>query len=116
MLGLSKELREEDAGPWSKIRAWAQTRCARRDKAAETKDVEVYVYQCPNAPPFTALVYRDSNAIPLIPMLAENFARSTYVSSAQLDAALVDRLKPDIVIEEMVERSLFSAVAQPMAR
>jgi hypothetical protein len=49
-------------------------------------------------------------------MLAENFAHSTYVSSTQLDAALVDRLKPDIVIEEMVERSLFSAVAQPIAR
>jgi hypothetical protein len=116
MLGLPKELREEDVAPWSKILASAQTRCAQRDKAAETKDVEVYLYRCPNAPPFTALVYRDSNAIPLIPMLAENFARSTYVSSAQLDSALVDRLKPDIVIEEMVERSLFSAVAQPVAR
>lgn len=116
MLGLQKELREEDIAPWSKVLAAANSRCAQRDKSAETADAEVYVYRCPNAPPFTALVYRDSNAIPLIPMLAENFARSIYVSSAQLDAALVDRLKPDIVIEEMVERSLFSAVAQPMAR
>ena len=93
-----------------------QARCARRDAAAETAGIEVYVYRCPNAPRFKALVYRDSNAIPLIPMLAENFSRSTFVSSAQLDAALVDKLRPDIVVEEMVERTLASAAALPMKR
>jgi hypothetical protein len=116
MLGLPRHLREEDIAPLGKILATPQARCARRDAAAETADIEVYVYRCPDAPPFTALVYRDSNAIPLIPMLAENFSRSTFVSSAQLDAALVDRLKPDIVVVEMVERTLASAVALPMKR
>ena len=116
MLGLPKELREEDIAPLGKILASAQTRCAQRDKSAESTDTEVYVYQCPNAPRFTALVYRDSNAIPLIPMLAENFFRSTFVSSAQLNAALVDRLKPDIVVEELVERTLASPAALPMKR
>ncbi|HKE41275.1 MAG TPA: hypothetical protein VKG21_15655 [Casimicrobiaceae bacterium] len=116
MLGLPKQLREEDIAPLGKILATPQTRCAQRDTAAETAGIEVYVYRCPNAPPFTALVYRDSNAIPLIPMLAENFSRSTFVSSAQLDAALVERLKPDIVVEEMVERTLTSAAALPMKR
>jgi hypothetical protein len=116
MLGLPEELREDDVAPLGKILASPQTRCARRDMAAEAADTEVYVYRCPNAPPLTALVYRDSNAIPLIPMLAENFSRSTFITSAQLDVALVDRIKPDIVIEEMVERTLASPGALPMKR
>jgi hypothetical protein len=38
------------------------------------------------------------------------------VSSAQLDAALVERLAPDIVIEEMVERTLSGLPSFPMRR
>ena len=109
-------LREDDIAPLGKILATPESRCAQRESAAETPGVEIFVYRCANAPRFTALVYRDSNAIPLIPMLAENFARSTLVSSAQLDPALVERLKPDIVIEELVERTLNSPAALPMAR
>ena len=99
MLGLSHALREDDIAPLGKILAAADKRCAQRERATDaTVDsaaIEVYVYRCANAPSFTALVYRDSNAIPLIPMLAENFARSTFVSSARLEAALVERLKPE---------------------
>jgi hypothetical protein len=53
-------------------------------------------------------------AIPLIPLLSENFARSSYVSSRTMDPALVERLKPDIVIEELVERSLNALLAYPL--
>lgn len=116
MLGLPRALREDDVAPLAKILASPQSRCAQRDASVETPQVEVYVFRCADAPRFTALVYRDSNAIPLIPMLAENFARSTFVSSAQLDPALVERLKPDIVIEELVERTLGSPAALPMTR
>jgi alginate O-acetyltransferase complex protein AlgJ len=116
MLGLPSLLREDDIAPLGKILATPESRCAQRDFAAETPEVEVYVYRCANAPSFTALVYRDSNAIPLIPMLAENFARSTFVSSAQLDPALVMRLRPDLVIEELVERTLNSPAVLPMPR
>jgi len=116
MLGLPRVLREEDIAPLGKILAAPEKRCAQREAVGEPADTEVYVYRCPNAPRVTALVYRDSNAIPLIPMLAENFARSTFVSSAQLDSALVDRLRPDIVIEEMVERTLAFPAALPMNR
>ncbi len=67
-------------------------------------------------PRYSALVYRDSMGIPLVPMLAENFSRTTFVVSAQLDPALVERLKPDIVIEEMVERTLAGVANYPMPR
>ncbi len=53
-------------------------------------------------------------AIPLIPLLSENFSRVVYVSSRQLDRALIEREKPDVVIEELVERSLHAPGALPM--
>jgi alginate O-acetyltransferase complex protein AlgJ len=106
MLGLPAQFREDDIAPLGKILATPESRCARLDAAASSPGVETFVYRCPNSPRFIALIYRDSMGIPLQPMLAENFSRSTFVTSAQLDAGLVDRLRPDIVIEEMVERAL----------
>jgi alginate O-acetyltransferase complex protein AlgJ len=116
MLGLQRQLRETDITPRAKILAAANSRCAQPDTSANAPEVDAYVYRCPNAPRFTALMYRDSMAIPLIPMLAENFARTTFVTSAQLDPELVERLQPDIVIEELVERALLAPVAFPMKR
>jgi len=58
--------------------------------------------------------YRDSMAIPLIPLLSENFSRVVYATTRQLDRALIEREKPDIVIEELVERSLNAPGAFPM--
>jgi alginate O-acetyltransferase complex protein AlgJ len=116
MLGLQRQFRETDVAPLGKILATPEARCAKLDTAADAPNVENYVYRCPNAPRFTALMYRDSMAIPLIPMLAENFSRTTFVTSAQLDPAMVERLQPDIVIEELVERTLPGRVAFPMPR
>ena len=114
MLGLPAQFREDDIAPLGKILATPESRCAQLDAAASGPGVESFVYRCPNPPLFTALIYRDSMGIPLQPMLAENFSRSTFVTSAQLDAALVDRLNPDIVIEELVERTLTGLAAYPM--
>ncbi len=60
-----------------------------------------------------AVVYRDSMAIPLIPMLAENFSRVVFVAGP-FDPALIEREKPDVVIEEMVERAVHAPGALPM--
>jgi alginate O-acetyltransferase complex protein AlgJ len=114
MLGLPRQFRETDIAPLAKILATPESRCAKRETEADEPGVETYVYRCPNAPRFTALIYRDSMAIPLIPMLAENFSRTTFVSSPQLDPELVVRLAPDIVIEELVERTIPGPVAFPM--
>jgi hypothetical protein len=37
-----------------------------------------------------------------------------YVESRHLDPALILRERPDVVIEETVERAMFGAVALPM--
>ncbi|MCC6198378.1 MAG: hypothetical protein IT518_28335, partial [Burkholderiales bacterium] len=78
----------------------------------EVPDVEVYVCDKPGLP--KAVVLRDSMAIALIPLLSENFSRAVYVSSRQLDRELIERERPDIVIEELVERSLHAPGALPM--
>jgi hypothetical protein len=116
MLGLPRQFREDDIAPLGKILAAPESRCAREEKPAAEPNIETYVYRCANVPRFTALVYRDSMAIPLIPMLAENFSRSTFVTSERFDPALVERLRPDIVIEETVERGAANPAYFPMPR
>ncbi|MCC7328239.1 MAG: hypothetical protein IT521_15700 [Burkholderiales bacterium] len=111
MLGLPSVISEEDLAPLGKVLA-ATDRCAHRVDRDELPGVEFYVCDRPGLP--RAVILRDSMAIPLIPLLSENFSRAVYVSSRKLDLALIEREKPDIVIEELVERSLHAPGAFPM--
>lgn len=112
MLGRPPRVREDDVAPLGKVLADAAGRCARRTDKGEFPGFEFYMCDKPGLP--RALVLRDSMAIPLIPILSENFSRAVYVSSRKLDRALVLREKPDIVIEELVERSMHAPGALPM--
>ena len=104
MLGLPGRIREDDVAPFRNVLSDTTSRCAELDRAASRSDIEIHTCDRPGLP--RAVVLRDSMAIPLIPLLAENFSRSVFVSSRRLDPALIEREKPDVVIEEMVERSL----------
>jgi alginate O-acetyltransferase complex protein AlgJ len=104
MLGLPSRVREDDVAPLAKVLGSADTRCARRTDHDEFPGFEFHGCTRPGLP--RAVVLRDSMAIPLIPLLSENFSRVVYVSSRKLDRALIEREKPDIVIDELVERSL----------
>ena len=66
----------------------------------------------PNLP--RAVVFRDSMAIALIPLLSEDFSRVVYVQSRAMDFDIIERERPDIVIEEMVERSINAPAAFPI--
>ena len=90
----------------------ATGRCARRLDKDEFPGFEYFACDRPGLP--RAVILRDSMAIPLIPLLSENFSRVVYASTRQLDRALIEREKPDIVIEELVERSLHAPGALPM--
>jgi alginate O-acetyltransferase complex protein AlgJ len=103
---------EPDYAPLGKILAAPQSRCGNRIDAGDEVGYEWYACNHPGLP--RAVVYRDSMAIPLIPMLSENFSRVAYVSSHRLDPAFVLREQPDVVIEEMVERAMLSTAATPM--
>jgi hypothetical protein len=103
---------EPDYAPLRKVLAAPQTRCAKRIDAEQHNGFEWYACDRPGLP--RAVAYRDSMAIPLIPLLAENFSQSIYVGSRQLDPAFVLREHPDVVIEEMVERALLAPAAAAM--
>ena len=53
-----------------------------------------------------AVMFRDSFANALIPYLSEHFERILYVWDRDVDVALVDIEKPDVVIQEIVGRFL----------
>jgi len=114
MLGLSSRVREDDVAPLGKVLGDATGRCARRIDKGEYPGFEYFVCDRPGLP--RAVILRDSMAIPLIPLLSENFSRVVYASTRKLDRALIEREKPDIVIEELVERSLHAPGALPMDR
>jgi alginate O-acetyltransferase complex protein AlgJ len=104
MLGLPAHVREDDVAPLAKVLGDTSTRCARRTDHGQFPGFEFHACAHPGLP--RAVVLRDSMAIPLIPLLSENFSRVVYVSSRKLDRALIEREHPDIVIDELVERSL----------
>ena len=112
MLGLPSHVREDDIAPLAKVLGDPGTRCARRVDSGEFPGFEFYA--CDRAGLPRAVVLRDSMAIPLIPLMSENFSRAVYVSSRKLDRALIEREQPDIVIEELVERSIHAPGALPM--
>jgi hypothetical protein len=113
MTGDANHFGEPDIASLGKILATPKSRCAQRVDAGDTPGVERYACDRPGLLP-GAIVYRDSMAIPLIPMLSENFGTSTYISGHALDPAFVLRERPTAVIEEMVERAIIGPAATPM--
>jgi hypothetical protein len=112
MLGLPLRVREDDVAPLAKVLGDAANRCARRTDQGEFPGFEFFVCNRPGLP--RAVILRDSMAVPLIPLLSENFSRVLYVENRKLERSLIEREKPDIVIEELVERSLHAPGALPM--
>ncbi len=60
-----------------------------------------------------AVMFRDSFAACIVPFLSEHFRHIYYVRQEpeEFDYALVEREKPDIVVQETVERKLFLSSA-----
>jgi hypothetical protein len=111
MLGVRGRYEEADIAPLGKVLGNAAQRCAQRTDHGQFPGFEFY--RCPRKA-LKLVMYRDSMAIPLIPLLSENFARSVYVSSQRIDPALIERERPDVVIEEMVERAINAPGAFPL--
>jgi hypothetical protein len=56
-----------------------------------------------------AVMFRDSYASWLIPLLSENFSRILFSWQYTFDSEIVERERPDVVIQEMVERVLMAS-------
>jgi alginate O-acetyltransferase complex protein AlgJ len=112
LIGVPFLYREPDIAPFAKVMADASGRCAKRIDDGKDPELEVYACSRPGLP--RAVVYRDSMAIPLIPLLSENFARIVYAANRHFDPKLIEHERPDVVIEEFVERILLAPAASPM--
>ncbi|MEO5701075.1 MAG: hypothetical protein ABIS17_03110 [Casimicrobiaceae bacterium] len=112
LLGLPRWFEEIDRLPFRKILGDATRRCARpiRDP------VEPVVQGCPRDGLPRALVYRDSMFDAMIPAVSENFSRVVYFAGHHMTMADIDRERPDVVIEEFVERTMHALLVDPVVR
>lgn len=71
---------------------------------------EQYVTEAPQAAIPRGVMFRDSYAIALMSFLSEHFGRMTYFERGMFcfDRELVERERPQVVIQEIVEGSLLS--------
>ena len=67
---------------------------------------------CPGAPIRRALIFHDSMMVAMLPALAPAFERSTWSRQAVLDPALLLREVPEVVIFELVERTLWEGLPE----
>ena len=104
MLGMASRIREDDVAPFGKALAELERHCPRRVEENEPQGIRSYECGRPELP--RAVVLRDSMADLWVPMLTTNFSRIVYASTYALGRALIEREKPDIVIDELVERKL----------
>ena len=116
MIGSRHAYREEDIAPIWKVLVNVDGHCAKPVSAPANPpgaDPEILIHVCDRPELPVALVYRDSMADALIPLLSENFRRVVYVTRP-FERALVEHEHPDVVIEELVERNLHGRIAFPM--
>jgi hypothetical protein len=74
-------------------------------RVARTRQPDI-VYESPDRELPRAVMFRDSFATWLIPLLSEHFRRIVFSWQYAFDRELVERERPDVVIQEMVERVL----------
>jgi len=76
----------------------------------ETPLQQAQTLECPGAPIGRGLILHDSMMVAMIPHLAPAFRRSTWRLTPTLDPALLDAEAPDVVILELVERTLWEGL------
>jgi len=70
-----------------------------------------HAFEHPDAGLPRAVMFRDSFASWLVPFFAEHFSRIVFSWEYSFDRELVEREHPDIVLQEMVERTLMNEPA-----
>ena len=75
-------------------------------RTPEAPLIDAQDLECQGAPIRRGLILHDSMMPALTPFLGQLFERSTWRRTQQLDPALLGAVAPDVVIREMVERTL----------
>lgn len=106
-LGVPLLFREDDAAPFWKVLADAPKRCAQKGAVPpRLHNAAVEIYECDRERLPSAIVWRDSMSIPLVPLVSENFRRTVWIAQPRFDLSIVEAERPDIVLEVFVERTL----------
>ena len=111
MIGLKRSLHEE--------RLLLTPRDPRRARVIEPPgaepgaDVGRLVTEIPGSTLPRALVFRDSFTSALVPFLSEHFSRVVYLWQDDFDANEVLAEHPDVVIQEIVGRHLYTFIPSP---
>jgi alginate O-acetyltransferase complex protein AlgJ len=101
MLGLADWIEEEGIYLKPKVE-----RIAKWPKASDGIPGSTAVSEMPGNDRPRAVMFHDSFALHLMPLLSEHFARVRYRWTYDFDPELVEAEQPDVVIEEFVERIL----------
>jgi alginate O-acetyltransferase complex protein AlgJ len=112
MLAMSDYYRENDSdlqwiGPRFAHEVRETAPPAAPTRTARTSGPDI-VYERPDRTLPRAVMFRDSFATWLIPLLSDHFQRIVFSWQYTMERALVEREHPDIVIQEIVERALMS--------
>jgi len=74
------------------------------NQAVNSGHVRITLNEDPNLP--TAVIFHDSFMQVAMPYFMESFSKIHFVHTARLDYDLIEKIHPDVVISEMVERFL----------
>jgi alginate O-acetyltransferase complex protein AlgJ len=111
MMGLKRVLRETDLVLVPKHPR--QAHVVDPPGADETAEEGRLITEIPGSNLPRAVVFRDSFASRLVPFLSEHFSRAVYLWQNDFDPEVVEREHPDVVIQEIVGRHLYSFIPSP---
>ncbi len=111
MMGLTRVLREQDLVLVPKRPRLA--RVVEPAGAGPTDELGRLVTEIPGSRLPRAVILRDSFVSRLVPFLSEHFSRAVYLWQNDFDAEAVRTEQPDVVIQEIVGRHLYSFIPSP---
>jgi alginate O-acetyltransferase complex protein AlgJ len=111
MMGLKRVLRETDLAlvPRRPRRA----RVVEPAGASPTDEEGTLVTEIDDPSLPRAVIFRDSFVSRLVPFLSEHFSRAVYLWQNDFDADLVAKEHPDVVIQQIVGRHLYTFIPSP---
>jgi hypothetical protein len=111
MMGLGRVLQEEEL-TLVPLRP-RQARVVEPPGALPTDEVGHLLTEMPGSNLPRAVVFRDSFTSALVPFLSEHFSRVLYVWQNDFDADIVAKENPDVVIQQIVGRHLYTFLPTP---
>jgi alginate O-acetyltransferase complex protein AlgJ len=111
MMGLTHSLRELDLTLVPRVQRRA--RVVEPLGAKPTAELGRLVTEIADSSLPRAVIFRDSFASRLVPFLSEHFSRAVYLWQNDFDADDVLKERPDVVIQEIVGRHLYSFIPSP---